>query len=254
MNHMAVVAISLLAVAWAEGASARPAKFNRASGGLVFSEPKGKQICLLSAQEVVTTNILRAAADKVVAEIHAPIEIVTVRNKGSVVVEMEALQKNPKYATLVAFIEGNGETITKFDPDNGRCVVDVRTLAKDGADKSRIEERVIKCVWRSVGFVLGAGMSIGSWSVLGRARTLAELDAIKATSPSPEQHNSMVYNSKKMGIVPVNVASYRTACQQGWAKRPQDEAQQKIWDEIHTTPSKPIKITYDKDKQKPVVK
>lgn len=248
MNRMTAIGLLLLTAACVGDASARPAKFNRLSGGLVFSEPTGKRICLLNAQDIVSTNVLKKAADRVIAEIHAPIEIVTVRDKGAVAAEMDAAQNNPMFATLVAFVEGNGESITRPDPDNGRCIVDVKALTKDGADAARVEERVKKCVWRSVGFVLGAGMSVGTWSVLGRARTLAELDAISATSPAPEQHNSMVYNSKKLGIVPVNVATYRTACQQGWAKPPKNEEQKKVWDEVHAIPKNPMKVEFDPKK------
>ena len=57
-----------------------------------------------------------------------------------------------------------------------------------------------------------------------------------------------------LGVTPATHMSYANAVYEGWAPAPTNAVQQKIWDEAHTPPSKPIKITYDKGKQKPVVK
>ena len=70
----------------------------------------------------------------------------------------------------------------------------------------------------------------------------------------PELIMGMIAHLPKLGITPWKEATYRQACHQGWAPLPKSDYQKAIWDEVHSVPSKPIKITYDKDKQKPVVK
>ena len=47
---------------------------------------------------------------------------------------------------------------------------------------------------------------------------------------------------KALGVVPYKLASYRHACQAGWAPAPTNGVQKKIWDKIHALPTEPIKI------------
>ena len=56
------------------------------------------------------------------------------------------------------------------------------------------------------------------------------------------------------GIIPYRLTTYRQACQEGWAHSPTNEYERYAWEDVHAMPSKPLKITYDKDRQKPVVK
>ncbi len=65
---------------------------------------------------------------------------------------------------------------------------------------------------------------------------------------------SITQFQKSHGVTQGKHTVYLVACQEGWAPPPTNEYQKAIWDKVHATPSKPIKITYDKDKQKPVVK
>lgn len=46
----------------------------------------------------------------------------------------------------------------------------------------------------------------------------------------------------KIGIVPYKMASYRKACQEGWAQMPTNEVQQAVWKKVHEMPTSPIKI------------
>ena len=48
-----------------------------------------------------------------------------------------------------------------------------------------------------------------------------------------------------IGVTPVVKASYKNACQQGWAPPPTNDVQKAIWDKVHTIPTKPIKIEFD---------
>lgn len=47
------------------------------------------------------------------------------------------------------------------------------------------------------------------------------------------------------GIAPYKLTTYRKACQEGWAPAPTNDVQKAIWDEVHSLPSKPIKIEFD---------
>ena len=87
-------------------------------------------------------------------------------------------------------------------------------------------------------------------SILRPAKTLAELDAISATTPWPLQHNAMVDRLEKRGVKMVKVGTYRQACQEGWAPAPKNDEQKAIWNQVHAIPDKPIKIEFDPKKDK----
>lgn len=72
--------------------------------------------------------------------------------------------------------------------------------------------------------------------------SLKELDRIPVLQPCPEPFNKMIDSAKAYGINTIAIATYRTACQQGWAPAPTNDVQKAIWDEVHTLPSEPIKI------------
>ncbi len=52
----------------------------------------------------------------------------------------------------------------------------------------------------------------------------------------------------KLKIKPAYKATYRKACADGWAPKPKDEVQKKIWDEYHTLPTSGIDIKFDPKK------
>lgn len=59
---------------------------------------------------------------------------------------------------------------------------------------------------------------------------------------------------RDVGVRQWRLVTYRDACQHGWAPAPTNDVQKAIWEQVRKIPDKPIKITYDKDKQKSVVK
>ena len=50
------------------------------------------------------------------------------------------------------------------------------------------------------------------------------------------------------GVKAEKKITYRRACQEGWAPQPTNSFQKAVWDEVHSLPTKPITIKYDKKK------
>lgn len=248
MNRLFAVAFILLATVVAYDAVAQASPVRRRSrpakpsGGLVFSKATGKRICILNAQNIVPPGKLREAALKVTLNLHAPIDVVNAKGSDKMEEQAAELQKDPGVGAWVAFIEDDRAEPIAFYPDTGRCYVNVKALTRDSADKDLVNERAAKQLWRSLGYVLGAGDAIGGYTVLQRATSLERLDAITAKDPSPEQHNRMVDSLDKLGIKMLKIGTYRTACQQGWAPAPTNDVQKAIWDEVHAMPTAPLKI------------
>ena len=64
-----------------------------------------------------------------------------------------------------------------------------------------------------------------------------------------EQTIGAAAGGRALGIVPPRKTTYREACEQGWAPKPANAVQQKVWDEVHAMPTEPMKIL-PKSKQK----
>ena len=253
MTFAAALVFSLAALAATTPRKGPPIRNRGAasSGGLVFSEATGKHLCVLNAQKTVSRSVLEEGALAIKKQLLSPIEVIDNHGAEDVDQKVRLALADPKVAAVVAFIDDETADSLVFYPDRGYAVVNVKALAKDGAPQDRISERTRKDVWRAFGFVLGAGDVIGGFpSVLKRATTLEELDAIKGRTPSPEQHNRMVDSITLLGVKMVRVASYRDACEQGWAPAPTNDVQKAIWDKVHQMPSEPLKIKPETKKLK----
>ena len=137
-------------------------------------------------------------------------------------------------------------------PENRWSVANVAPLATK--DASVFNARVKKEIVRAFALLGGAFMSQFPNPLVGCVTSVSELDAIDdCTLPIDSVARIKTYFTG-YNLAPYEPASYVEACEEGWAPAPTNAVQKEIWKSIHTPPEKPIKITYDKDKQKPVVK
>ena len=121
------------------------------------------------------------------------------------------------------------------------------------SDRRRFEDRVKRQLSRGFAFLCGGGESefVGSLMSVVRAE---QLDKQEDHRLPIDVISRFVPMMSEVGVTPAIYADYETACQEGWAPAPTNQWQKAVWDKVHAPPSKPMKITYDKDKQKPVVK
>ena len=117
-------------------------------------------------------------------------------------------------------------------PESRWTILNVAPLAADAPSPGRLAERFAKVLWCAVARTLGAGYSSHPGCVLTPFSTLRGLDAVAATRPCPEPFNKMVDTGARYGIRPLAVASYRTACEEGWAPAPTNDVQRAVWDEV----------------------
>lgn len=121
-------------------------------------------------------------------------------------------------------------------------------------DPAAPEVRVSKEAWRAVGFIGGIGFSGVENDMMQPYYTLKELDSNIQAYIQPMNMAKMQPMWKRFGVKKEQRVPYRLACMQGWAPAPTNDLQKAVWEEVHKAPEKPVKITYDKDKKKPVVK
>lgn len=129
-------------------------------------------------------------------------------------------------------------------PESRWAVVNVATLQSNNRDVfiDRVEKELVR------GFALlgGSFMSQFPNPMVGCVTKAEQLDEITTSTLPFDAMTHIVSYLEGYGIMPYEPLSYREACQEGWAPMPQNDIQQKIWDEVHTIPSEPIKIKYQK--------
>ena len=112
----------------------------------------------------------------------------------------------------------------------------------------RARKEIIKCF----NLLCGGGASQFPGNPMNSA-TVRGLDQLKEQIPFDKVSAYAQYLAQ-LGFKPKEYMAYDGACVEGWAPPPTNDAQRAIWKMVKEPPTKPIKITYDKDKQKPVVK
>lgn len=161
-------------------------------------------------------------------------------------------QDAAKAPATVELVDGDAQSALILFPEEFRAQVNIRPLAADGVASTALVERVEKELVRAGCYLMGTGYG-PTGCITAPIRSVKELDGLMLETPSPEALTH-VRGGQKNGIKVIQWVTYRHACQQGWAPPPTTEDQKRVWDEVHAPPTKPLKITYDKDKQKPVVK
>lgn len=129
-------------------------------------------------------------------------------------------------------------------PEDYWCVVNVSKLGT-GIPSGPLYDRLFaarcrKELIRAFSLLCGGGSSqFGDnlMSVVG----VEGLDSAKEFIPIDMEQRYTDY-LEKLGVRPAYERSYKVACKEGWAPKPSNEYQQRIWDEFHQLPTKPIKI------------
>lgn len=131
-----------------------------------------------------------------------------------------------------------------------RVVVVNAAKYKDGSDPVRREERVIKELWRGLGFVSGIGYAPFKNDVFQPVFTVRDLDGLEYQVMQPMNFQKMYTTMAKYGVKRARHIPYRLACMEGWAAQPTNEYQKAVWDQVHKVPEKPIKIEFDEKRDK----
>lgn len=129
-------------------------------------------------------------------------------------------------------------------PDPGWAVVNVAPLddgLKSPTAKGKFyDSRVRKTFLRAFCYAAGAGGSGFPGNVLDCA-SVKDLDYARETLPVDAVGAANRHLGKRGMEVEV-AATYRIACEEGWAPAPVTDAQKAIWDEIHKLPTNPLPL------------
>lgn len=213
------------------------------TGGFVMRPAQGKSIQFANEQTMVPADILQAAAEEMsrAVGLNIVVSAPTVPNTNP------ALLRDEKVAAVVVVRAEKDATATMLvAPEDAWAVLDVGRLAKDGAGKDVLAERVRRELWRTTAIMLGASDSTFRPCLLEPVHSLSDLDSLKAKVVCPEPLGSIQRNAKKLGCGSPVYTTYRVACQEGWAPPPTNDLQKAIWEraraEKERGPSNPLQI------------
>ena len=132
-------------------------------------------------------------------------------------------------------------------PESRWAVVNIAPLAKDAAP-AFFEARVKKELTRGFCALCGAMNSNYPEALTGGVAETKQLDKFADHKLPVDVIARFAPYMAPFGVTPAQITTYRSACKQGWAPAPTNDYQKAIWTEIHTPPSDPIKIKYEKAK------
>lgn len=197
----------------------------RSSGGLVTKEYRGRKILVAAAPAGAVEEALETMRRASRLPVFAAGDGAAAAGWDEAVATAKRLVREGAAAAVVV-ADGGCPAAVVAAPEEGWAVVDARALA---AGEARTRGRMAKELWRGVAFALGVGSARSC--VTGTARTPAGLDLLPPT-PAPDTLNRMMDAAAARGAGLLSFASYRTACEEGWAAAPTNDVQKAIWDEV----------------------
>lgn len=133
-------------------------------------------------------------------------------------------------------------------PENGYGMLNVRALKKDSPSKEKLNRRLTQQIWRTTILTLGGGYDIEPKCLMKPFASVEELDACPSICACPMSYTAAVTAAARFGVKPQIRATYKRACEEGWAPPPTNAVQQAIWDKVRATPKTPMKIEFDPKK------
>ena len=254
---MLIVSVATLAAAFAQEV-AKPAEASQApltaeqkaelrrvrrerrlaeSGGIIERDVQGSSAVIVNAaQGVIPMEHLEEAATSI---------------RGLALVKVETASGDPSKsyrptaehpAVVTVINDSTSDTTILVAPEQNWATLNVAPFLRDKPSKDVLASRMHKEIWRAMAMAMGAANSMTQPCLLRQINTLRELDHTQNMLPSPQPINNMIEVADKLGIVRVHRATYRRACQEGWAPAPTNDIQKAIWDKVHEMPTEPIKI------------
>ena len=142
----------------------------------------------------------------------------------------------------------DGPSLSIF-PDNKRAVVNVSALAKDNPTAGVLAARTRKEMLRAFSFLTGITGGGTPGGIMDVMSDMKRLDEAREEIPGELVIRFKNY-LKRSGVKPYEQVTYRQACEEGWAMPPTNEWEKRVWNDVHSIPDKPMKITFDPATQK----
>jgi len=199
----------------AEKRAKREAKI-RSEGGLVTKPYDGRYVVIENAQTMVAESDLMPKGAGISDVFKFPVKIV---GKG---------QRAAKTAIHITVSQEPGAPTLLIAPEIPWAQVNVKALAADGATGDKLAARTQKEIWRAFMMCCGAANSNMQPCVMRTVKGLGDLDSQPVRVPCPESFMKVMSAGSDLGLRGPERATYKAACEAGWAPPPETDLQKEI--------------------------
>ena len=211
----------------------REAATYRMTGGAVRRPDAGKErVVFVDCQQKADAEIIKKSANRLEGQLHFPIDY----ERGTF-----NLSAPKRVGEAALFVTDDPALPTSLVALEDRwAMVNVAKLAADDAavTKARLEKELS----RIFATLCGGCLSQFQKTLMECVTESRQLDEYPDWNLPFDTLQKITKYVKGFGIKPYPSATYYDACCEGWAAKPKDAVQQKIWDDVHAIPDQPIKI------------
>ena len=191
--------------------------FLRVTGGYLDMQGHGPAIVLLDSRKT-PDNAAARVVEVLTKTYHAPAtNVVAGIAEGSCpYTEAATLLKEQGALMAIALVECEKAAALAVFPEDRVAVVNAARFGL-GADASEKEARLVREIWRAIGFIGGTGYSSTDTSVMQPISSPIELDTIQLKFIPPVEFMRMRKLFKRYGTVTGKRVTYKYAARNGWA-------------------------------------
>ena len=218
----------------------------RKTGGIIRKDGSARGLfVVLNAQGRVPAEAIAPVAAALDKSILVQAKVVSVEAQAVVAGKAKDAITAAGGILGVAIVDGGGPALL-VAPEEGWAIVDVGALEKDKPDATTLAARVRKEALRAFAFVGGGAYVARGEPLMRDIRSAKELDAVNIEQFGIEEIVHMRESVTRYGLVPWHQATYKKACEEGWAPAPTNEFQKAIWEQAKADkergPTNPITI------------
>jgi hypothetical protein len=208
------------------------------TGGIVQQKTNSLGVVFVNLQERVSKEDLAHVPDAIsqLFRIECMLKSKPGAGQAPMRAAMEEL-KNAKTGVAIVICDTPDFPALLVAPESRWALVNIAPLASDKPAPELLASRVQKEQWRAFAHVAGMANTSPTNCLMQTVQSPGDLDKLGKT-PSIEAIAKLFPGINKLGIVPARMASYRKACEQGWAPAPTNDIQRAIYAEVKKTPAK----------------
>lgn len=223
-------------------------EFLKDTGGYVYKIPENPgKFSIVNAQRSLDLDAFKKAMDGLSYFNSILIDAINVSDKVDAVTA-EAVFKATGANGAVFIIDDPKYPISIIAPESKWGIVNIAPLRKGAKNDAALKKRASRELWRVFYYVAGAADSDVERCLLRPVFSGNDIEALETNTICPTILPKTELHLKAMGIKQWERATFREACEAGWAPAPTNDFQKVIWAEYNTKPTQPIKIKYDKKK------
>lgn len=221
-------------------------------GGIITIWPKDPGLFVfVNNQNIIKEDVLLKPIQMLKADFNINIKL---RNTGGRKFELKNVPAELKGFGAnggIYFINDPAFPIMLAATEDGWGLLNMAQIVADAPDSAKLNRRIQKLTNRLFANIHGvADPSMMPACVMKHAVGLTGVDSLVCATFSPEANSKITAYLNKAGYKQRRCGTYYDACEEGWAPAPTNAVQKKIWDKVHTLPTKPLVILPESQRKK----